>query len=200
MIVARGKLTYITEIERQQVDAMQLWGKHEDPLLGSYNFPVMSELQREYWYRNKKYTLSKKCFGVCNLENQFVGYIALRNIKWIRRISELGIVFDPNYINKGYGTDALKGFLEYYFDNMKMRQLNLKVAVFNKRAQKCYEKCGFQLQEIKYDEFEDQNLEVFDREDLEEYQQFFKKEGTILLSQYKHMCITKEAHYAEQLT
>ncbi|ARE89802.1 GNAT family N-acetyltransferase [Clostridium formicaceticum] len=194
IVIARGKLTYITEIQRQQVNAMQFWGKHKDPLFDSYNFPVMNEAQREYWYRNKKYTLSKKCFGVSNLQHQFVGYIALRNIRWIRRISELGIVFDPNHINKGYGTDALKCFLKYYFENMKMKQLNLKVAIFNKRAEKCYENCGFQLQEIKYDEFEDQKFPVFEKDELKEYQQFFKKEGTILLTQYKHMCITKERY------
>lgn len=195
MVVARGQKTYITELQRKQVDDMQWWGRHEDPLFDSYNFPIMNEIEREYWYRNKKYTLTKRCFGVCNLEGKYVGYIALRNIRWVRKISELGIVFDPNHLDKGYGTDSLKSFLKYYFENMKMKQMDLKVALFNSRAEKCYIKCGFQLKEIKYDPFEDQEFPVFQDDSLMEYRNFFKKEGNQLLCNYKHMYITKEMYF-----
>lgn len=192
MIVARGSLTYVTELQRRQVDEIQWWGQHTNPLFDSYNFPIMNAVEREYWYRNKKYSFNKRCFGVCNLENRFVGYIALRNIRWFRRTSELGIVFDPNYLDRGYGTDSLKSFLRYYFYSMKMKQLDLKVALFNKRAEKCYEKCGFQLMSIGYDLFENQELPVFEDDNLSKYRHFFKKQGNQLLCNYKHMYITKE--------
>ena len=192
MIIARGTKTYVTELERKQVDAIQWWGHHTDPLFYSYNFPIMNEREREYWYRNKKYSFTKRCFGVCNFEDRFVGYIALRNIRWVRKTSELGIVFDPNYLGEGYGTDGLKNFLRYYFQNMKMKQLDLKVALFNDRAERCYKKCGFQLKEIKYDSFEDQDLPVFEKDDFVKYRPFFKKEGKTLLCKYKHMYITKK--------
>lgn len=194
VMIGRGKLTYITDLQREQVDAMQWWGKHVNPLFYGYNFPVLNEYEREYWYRNKKYSFTKRCFGVCNLEHQLVGYISLRNIRWVRKISELGIVFDPKHLNKGYGTDSLKVFLKYYFEYMKMKQLNLKVAVFNIRAERCYQKNGFQLKEIKYDIFEDQSLAVFEREDLKKYRDLFKKEEKRLFCLFKHMYITKEIY------
>ncbi|SDL14454.1 GNAT family N-acetyltransferase [Natronincola ferrireducens] len=198
MIIARGEKTYITELQREQVNAMELWGKHKDPLFHSYNFPKMTEKQKDYWYRNKAKSFTKRCFGVCNLEDSLVGYIALRNIGWIKRTSELGIVFDPEQVNKGYGTDSLKIFLDYYFTSMKMKQLNLKVALFNKRAQQCYKNCGFEVKEIIYDEFEDQELPVFEEEALLEYRDFFKKEGTILLSRFKNMYITREMYLLDK--
>ncbi|SET01760.1 Acetyltransferase (GNAT) domain-containing protein [Natronincola peptidivorans] len=198
MIIARGKTTYITELQREQVDAMQWWGHHTNPLFDSYNFPIMNTVEREYWYRNKKYSFTKRCFGVCNLEDIFIGYIALRNIRWVRKHSELGIVFDPKHVGKGYGSDSLKSFLDYYFHHMKMKQLGLKVALFNKRAEKCYENSGFQLKEMKYDAFEDQNLRVFQEDSLIAYRQFFQQRGKELLCSYKHMYITKEMHLANK--
>ena len=193
-MIGQGELTYITDLQRDHVDAMQWWGKHTDPLFDGYNFPILNDKEREYWYRNKKYSFTKRCFAVCNFENQMVGYISLRNIKWVRKISELGIVFDPKHVNQGYGSDALKTFVKYYFEDMKMRELNLRVAVFNIRAEKCYEKIGFKLKETKYDIFEDQDLKIFEREDLKEYRKFFKKNQKNLFCLFNHMYITRSMY------
>jgi diamine N-acetyltransferase len=195
MVVARGKETYLTRLERKHVDYMQLWGSHSDPLLRSYNFHFMNHVERDYWYSSKVHSFVKRCYAVHNLDHQLVGYIALRNIQWFRRISELGIVFDPRTLGKGYGTDSLKSFLNYYFEEIKMNELNLKVAGFNIRAQKCYRNSGFQFKEKKYDEFEDQGLPVFEDEKLREFKHYFVKEGNILKCQFIYMYITRQMYF-----
>ena len=192
MPVARGEKTYIKKLQRKQVDLMQWWGHHRDPLFDSYNFPIMNEREREFWYQKKKHSFSRRCFAVYNLEDRFVGNISLRNIRWLKRTSELGIVFDPNYINKGYGTDSLKTFIKYYFETMKMKELKLKVALFNERAEKCYQKCGFHFKEIEYDYFEDQDFKIYRWDKLMDYQNYFKFENNILFCKYKSMYITRE--------
>ncbi|MCC5909554.1 MAG: GNAT family N-acetyltransferase [Clostridiaceae bacterium] len=197
-MIARGDLTYITELKRKHVDNMLWWGKHDDPLFYSYNFPSLGKAERDHWYVNKKYAITKRCFSVWDMEHKLIGYISLRNIGWIKKVSELGIVFDPNRLNKGYGTDSLKSFLKYYFDTMKMKKLTLKVATFNKRAENCYEKCGFRVEDIIYDEFEDQNLLAFEDGYLKDYQHILKKQGTILKTSYKYMCITKEIYLQQE--
>ena len=110
MELVKGEKTYIKKLKREHIDLMQRWGRHEEPLFYCYNFPRMNEEQKDYWYRNKTLWFSKKCFVVFNNCDELVGYIALRNIKTIKRTSELGIVFDPSNIGKGYGTDGLKAF------------------------------------------------------------------------------------------
>ncbi len=194
-VVAVGEKTYIEKLERKHVDIIQNWGKHKDPLFYGYNVQYMSKTERDYWYKNKTVPFSKKCFVVFNLSNQLVGYISLRDIRWIRKVSELGIVFDPSYISEGYGTDALNAFLEYYFNVLKMKALYLKVAIFNKRAQRCYQKCGFKPKKIVIEEFEDQSVAIFKNDYFIPYRQFFIQEGKKLKCKYINMVITKDMYY-----
>ncbi len=43
----------------------------------------------------------------------------------------------------GYGTDAIEALLRYAFDDLGLAEVRLRVFNFNKRAIRCYEKCGF---------------------------------------------------------
>ena len=195
MVLARGEKTYIKKLRREHVDLMQCWGRHKDPLFHCYNFPHMSEKQKDYWYRNKTLWFSKKCFVVFNNYNQLIGYISLRNIKIFRRTSELGVVFDPNNIGKGYGTDGLRAFLKYYFETLKMQALYLRVSIFNKRAQKCYKNVGFKPYDIVIEEFEDQDLPIFRDDELIPYRHLFKLENKKLKCQFIKMIFTKKMYY-----
>lgn len=197
-IIAKGDSTYIVKLERFHVDLMQHWGKHTDPLFRSYNFPKLTFEERNAWYRNKTYPLSKKSYAVFNYEGELVGYIALRNMKWFRRTSELGIVFDPAKLGEGYGTDSLRSFIPYYFEKLKMNRLNLRVAIFNTRAQKCYINCGFKAVGEEYNEFEDQTLPVFQDPSLMSYRSYFRAEHRQLKCRFIHMCITKEMYLANR--
>ncbi len=195
MIIARGQNIYIKKLEREHIDIMQEWGRHTDPLFYCYNFPYMSNIEGDYWYKAKALSFTRRCYVVFNNCNQLVGYISLRNIKIFRKASELGIVFDPNNVEQGYGTDALKAFLTYYFEVLKMKTLYLKVSVFNKRAQSCYKKCGFESKGIVMDDFEDQSLPIFKEDYFIPYRHFFKQEKNKLKCQFISMVITKEKYY-----
>ncbi len=197
MELARGEKTYIKKLRREHIDLMQNWGRHGNPLFSCYNFPHMSERQKDRWYRNKTQGFSKKCFVVFNACNQLVGYISLRNIRVFKRTGELGIVFDPDNIDRGYGTDGLKAFLSYYFEKMKMKALHLKVSTFNKRAQRCYKKAGFRLSDIVTEEFEDQSLPIFQDDCFVPYRHFFKLENEKIKCQFIDMVITRQGYYLE---
>ena len=197
MELARGEKTYIKKLEREHIDLMQNWGRHENPLFSCYNFPHMNERQKDCWYKNKTLGFSKKCFVVFNDCNQLVGYISLRNIRIIKRTGELGIVFDPDNIDRGYGTDGLRAFLRYYFEILKMKALYLKVSIFNKRAQKCYKKAGFRLSDIVTEEFEDQSLPIFQDDYFIPYRHFFKLENERIKCQFIDMVITRERYYSD---
>lgn len=197
-VLAIGEKIYIEKLEREHVDTMQRWGKHKDPMFYGYNIPYMSENERTCWYKNKTLPFSKKCFSIFNISSQLIGYISLRNIKWIRKSSELGIVFDPNNISKGYGTDSLNVFLEYYFDILKMKSLYLKVAIFNIRAQRCYEKCGFKPKGIVIEEFEDQSIPILKNDYFIPYRDYFIQEGKKIKCKYINMIITKDMYYKDK--
>ncbi|WP_432662009.1 GNAT family N-acetyltransferase [Wukongibacter baidiensis] len=186
-----GDKTKVRRLKREDVDRMLLWGKHESPEFLHYNFPELSESERDLWYKIKARDFRRRCFAIEDMEDNLVGYISLRNMKFFKKQSELGIVFDPNKLSEGYGTDGLCTFLDLYFNNLRMRTLILKVAKFNKRALRCYQKCGFEIFREVFDEFEEQNLGVLMMKKIEQSNKEFKIKDGKLMTNYYYMHITR---------
>lgn len=189
-----GDKTKVRRLNRQDVDRMSLWGKHEKLEFLHYNFPSLSKQERDMWFRIKARNFSRRCFAIEDNDDKLVGYISLRNIKFFRRESELGIVFDPSKLSKGYGSDGLSTFLDLYFNTLKMRKLILKVAKFNKRAFRCYEKCGFTVYNEMLDEFEEQNLGLMTKKEIVEGNEAFAINNGKLVTKYYYMYITREKY------
>ena len=190
----KGNKVIIRDLEREDVDAMQNWGRHEDPLLFHYNFPVLTSREADEWYRIKTAKIRKKCFAIEGLDKSLIGYLSIRDIKWLKRESELGIVLDPSNINHGYGSEAIKLFLEHYFNELKMHSIKLRTAKYNKRAIKCYENCGFIKVKETLEEFEDQYNEIFYNPIYAPYKQYFKILYGKKMTEYIHMQITREEY------
>ena len=192
MTIIKGAKVSIRELARQDVDVMQNWGKHEDPLFFHYNFPKLTAKEGDEWFRVKTAKLRKKCFAIENEAKRVVGYLSIRDIKWMKRDSELGIVLDPDYINYGYGTEAINLFLIYYFNQLKMSSIKLRTAKYNKRAIKCYLNCGFVTIKEAPDEFEDQYNEIFYNPLYRHLKHHFQIIGGKKMTEYLYMRITKE--------
>ena len=90
---------------------------------------------------------SQGVFSIITLkEDKLIGSIELKGVNDINtnRKATLGIfIGDKEYQNKGYGTEAIRLILEYGFKYLNLHSIKLYVFSFNKRAQRCYEKCGF---------------------------------------------------------
>lgn len=140
-----GKRVKITPLTLEDTYFMKNWGTHENPLLSDYNLPSLNDEEIKEWYEYKTGNKDKKYYSVYNEEYRLIGYMGIKNIRRIFKDAVLGIAFDPNYVNQGYGTEAIIAFLDYYFNHMKMRKMFLEVAQFNKRAIRCYEKSGFRI-------------------------------------------------------
>ena len=142
-VVARGKKTVVRRFQREDVDKRQRWPAHTDPLY-SHNDPrPMAPRERDLWYLERTASSSYRMYAIDDLDGNLIGWITLRNVNPDAGSSVLGIALDPTKMDMGYGTDALAAFLEYYFESMGFREMWLDVAAFNRRAMRCYEKCGF---------------------------------------------------------
>lgn len=185
MAIIKGNRITITSFELEDALKMREWGFHENPLFGDYNFPLVGYDKINKWYRLKTFGINKKYFAVYNKENRLVGYLGIKNIRRILREATLGIVFDPNYINRGYGTETLEVFLDYFFNVLNMKCLYLEVAKFNKRAIRVYEKIGFIVIDKYLGEFHNQNIDLKDSYFLQEKSSFVIKENKIYNYIYK---------------
>ncbi|MGG3889972.1 GNAT family N-acetyltransferase [Metabacillus fastidiosus] len=90
-------------------------------------------------------------------------------------------IFDSSVWGKGLGTEITQLILHYAFKELNLHRVDLRVLEYNKRAIKCYEKCGFikegveregTLIEGKYET--DVFMSILDREYYEIKDQFIK--------------------------
>ncbi|WP_352418758.1 GNAT family N-acetyltransferase [Proteiniborus sp.] len=183
----RGSRIKIRPLRHEDVYRMQNWGKHDDPLFYDYNFPNLNDEEILQWYNYRISNKNSKSFSVFDEEDKMIGYISIKNIRKLMKTSRLGIVFDPTILNNGYGSEAIMILLEYYFNVMEMKTLYLDVAKFNKRAIRCYEKCGFKKireYQAKYSNF---RSELFDDNSYVWDEEFFSIKNNVIYCRYYEM-------------
>jgi RimJ/RimL family protein N-acetyltransferase len=84
-----------------------------------------------------------KIYGIM-MDESLLGTIELMEIDLNTKRACIGrLLLDPAKTGKGYGTKALRLFVENVFDNIPITTLELTVFDFNKAAIRCYEKTGF---------------------------------------------------------
>lgn len=160
----------------EDVKKMQHWGEYSDLRLLHYNFDYNTKEDFVRWYKSKRKLLRRYIYGIF-LGDQLVGFITLKKINWIFRTAFFGISIDANYSNQKIGQQALKIFTEYVFEKFKMREIHLKVAAFNIRAQVVYKKMGFKIYKEAIEPYEEQSNLSDNR--YRKYEGFFEKEGVI---------------------
>jgi len=85
-----------------------------------------------------------RVFAVETLEGKHIGNCCYYNMEWDRREAEIGILIgDLAYWDGGYGTDAVRALVDHVFRREGLKKVYLHTLVWNTRAQKCFQKCGF---------------------------------------------------------
>ncbi len=86
----------------------------------------------------------KYSFSIKTQDGKHIGNCTCYNIDESLGETEIGIIIgDRNYWDKGYGADAVKSLVDHVFSNIRIIRIYLKTLASNKRAQKCFAKCGF---------------------------------------------------------
>lgn len=140
------KLRTFTEIDLEKI---RDWNEIDElsPLLG-----LKLPGQSVDYYKRCKEMLKKRNSRLYAIETEagkFIGKVELNQISWRRKEAELHIcIGDQNFWDKGYGTEAVQVLLKLAFDNLGLSCVYLRVYRHNKRAIRCYEKCGFKKEAI----------------------------------------------------
>lgn len=72
---------------------------------------------------------------------EYIGNIEIMDI--VDNVGVMGIAITPKKQNQKFGSEAIKGIINYAFKILNLDYLDLNVYDFNKRAIHCYEKVGF---------------------------------------------------------
>jgi diamine N-acetyltransferase len=168
----RNSRVYLRRISYK--DALDLKNRtnFEEERLSGYNYGNFTDADVRFRYsgitaqRRKYFAIKRK------EDDRFIGFLGLKNLNSISKKAKLGIVFDASFVSQGYGYEAMLILLDYFFDEMGYKELDLEVNDFNERAYRLYKKLGFKEYGKKTALFENQDIE-FDS------QYFVYKNGNI---------------------
>jgi ribosomal-protein-alanine N-acetyltransferase len=93
------------------------------------------------------------CFAI-ETDGRYIGTAFLRASDEANQRGRYRIgIENPEYWGKGYGTEVTRLMLQYAFETLGLHRVDLRVAAYNTRAIRCYEKCGFQVEGVERDSF-----------------------------------------------
>lgn len=187
----RGEKVLIRPMVREDVERMRAWRPFTDPLdvlLNGSQHPGDMNI----WFCEEVSDPSRRWYAIEDLAGRLIGRLSLRQIVG-RKSARLGITLAPDYLGQGYGTDAIRTFLAYYFQELGFEVLYLDVAAPNRRAIRCYEKCGFKRIGSHYRGIgSDKRLAFLKGEKYRDIRRFFKKRWGRNVVLFYDMKIDKE--------
>lgn len=96
------------------------------------------------WRENTELDAKTVVWAIDDGDGTHIGDVDLHGIDGRMYSAKLTILIGcKKHWNSGFGTDTIRTLLKYAFTAQKLRSVYLKVFTFNKRAIRCYEKCGF---------------------------------------------------------
>lgn len=136
---SRVKLRTLTRADLQQMAA---WRPFDDPLLAEANWPQQSIDDLNRWFTRCSQDPRRLLCAVTDETGRLIGSITLREREG-RRSARLGVTLAADFVGQGFGTEALRLFLDHYFDELGFEKIVLDVAAYNQRAIRVYQKLGF---------------------------------------------------------
>lgn len=148
-------------IETERLRIIPLEKRHLEPLRKMRLDPTtwhylsdvhpINEVQQEKWFEKVSTDPTKMYFAIEEQrswgsmipEYVFIGILRADEYDKTNRSIRVGVDIESNSRGKGYGTEALKAFINYLFKQLGLHRVWLLVAKDNKPAFNLYTKLGF---------------------------------------------------------
>lgn len=148
---ARNDYAWQTDPELARLDATQ-------PLSMSYTRYLL-----DYSWELRNSSSQRHRLAVETLDGWHIGNCSYYDVDETRGEAQLGIMIgDRNYWDAGYGADVVTTLVSYIFRETRLDRIYLKTLKWNKRAQRCFHKCGFrEYSELKRDGYHFVLMELY---------------------------------------
>jgi len=127
--------------------------KNNALLLCEWSNEKGKEFQEQWMGPNISYPLNyekiKELENVFSIfdEETFIGMI--QEVRIDKDNVHIGrFVLDPRKTGLGLGTEAMKEFVDFIFEDVNIKSISLTVFDFNQSAKRLYEKLGFEIDEV----------------------------------------------------
>jgi RimJ/RimL family protein N-acetyltransferase len=166
----------IREIRREDLEQMQTWPPFREPLHRLWDLPRRTPLSRDIWFMVYSSDPARMWYAIeRRADGELIGALSLREI--VKPTSaRLGIRLGADFVDRGYGSEALRLFLPHYFRTLGFERLLLDVAATNRRAIHVYEKLGFRRIDQHYRNVpKEQDLSFLDQEPYRHLRLYFRR-------------------------
>jgi RimJ/RimL family protein N-acetyltransferase len=107
-------------------------------------FPLTDDQLRRYLSGSDEPHSFRKIFTAISEDGKVCGHIELGAINYVNQTASLCRVFvAPEYRGKGLCAPMVESVLEFGFEELRLRRIELRVYAFNFSAIRCYERSGF---------------------------------------------------------
>jgi RimJ/RimL family protein N-acetyltransferase len=147
MVELRGARVILRDKRLEDAEQDYIW--RSDPELARLDaaYPLTMSFERylKIFQDQLRYpTPGSHHFSTDTVAGKFIGNCMYYDLDSVNREAELGIVIgDREYWSNAYGYDAVTTLLDYMFTEKKLKRVYLHTLAWNSRAQRCFEKSGF---------------------------------------------------------
>lgn len=145
-----GEKVRLWALEREDLIKFYIWTNEPNVvyLAGLHPLPKsFAEIQA--WYDMALHNPMQRTFAVKTGDGTHIGMVELVDIDLRVRRCELGMfIGDGNYIDKGYGHDAVNVILNFVFKQLNINKVAVRVLEYNKKAIDFFKKLGFKEEGI----------------------------------------------------
>jgi RimJ/RimL family protein N-acetyltransferase len=142
--VLRGKHVTLRAVERDDLKRLHELERNVDLVLlgdGQWQPIPLAAFEKEF---DKDLERDQHSFFVIEVDGVVVGGCGLHHINRRDGCSQFGIgIYDPDYVGKGYGRDAIATLLRWAFRVQNFRRIWLETLAVNERAIRSYRALGF---------------------------------------------------------
>ncbi len=143
-----GNRVVIRPLERRDLTHVFKWWNDPEVMYYADDDPephsTMKDIEDRYNRETGEWADSTARYLIQTTSGQPIGHVMYRGLRSDTRSVWTGITIgERDYWGNGYGTEAIRLFLQFLFEEMHLHKVSITVSDFNARAIRAYEKCGF---------------------------------------------------------
>jgi diamine N-acetyltransferase len=187
-----GPRITIRPMKRADLEAMSKWRPFADPLYQPFDFPRRSKREDAQWFNWRSRDPSRRLYAIESEAKEVIGSLTLREMVG-QQSARLGITLGADYVSQGYGTEALRIFLDYFFETLGFAQIVLDVAATNLRAVRTYQRLGFRQVGQHYCAASHASYRLVRLEQSYQHlHRYFRRQGTVIQVLFYDMALTRD--------
>ena len=148
-VIITGKKVVLREKCAADIEADYAWRTDEELARLDATRPITMSYAAFLRYSKEELRYSSdtsKRLAIDTHDANYIGNCMYYDVDTINKEAELGIVIgNKNYWSQSYGYDAIVILLDHLFYTTKLQRVYLHTLEWNKRAQRCFERCGFSM-------------------------------------------------------